>query len=315
MPLRAVRTHRTSHTDMSLDLLVQNLYERKGSSAIKLAIIGAIMLRALRHKSLTSTGVLVAMISGVIHALGSHDWLDLSLLIAFFATGTKFTKVKQKFKASLTVVVDQNGKQSIEGPRNHIQVLANSGIASLLIILRAVGIFPDVCRIGVIAQYAAVTADTWSSELGILSASPPILITTLKPCPRGTNGGVSILGLIVAVLGGLMIGILTILLDTSPITGDLTVLQLIGFIFSIGGLGLFGSLIDSLLGALLQSSVVNSSGHIVEADGGIRLQSPPKNVKVISGHCALLSNNQVNLFMAAITSGIAMAAYWNQHQQ
>lgn len=299
---------------MPLDPHFQHIYEHGSSSAIKLAIVGAIMLRALKHKSLTPSGVAVAVLSGVIHALGSHDWLDLTLLIAFFITGTKFTKVKQKVKASLTVVIDQDGRQAIEGPRNHVQVLANSGVASILIVLRALGIFPEVCRIGVLAQYAAVTADTWSSELGILSASPPILITTLKPCPRGTNGGVSPLGLIVAVLGGLMVGNLGILLDTSSITRDLSLLQLISFVFAIGGLGLLGSLIDSLLGALLQSSVVNSSGHIVEADGGMKLRSRPKDSKVVSGSCALLSNNQVNLLMAFITSSIAMSAYWIQHQ-
>lgn len=59
---------------------------------------------------------------------------------------------------------------------------------------------------GYVGFFACCTADTWASELGILSTSDPFLITTLKRVPKGTNGGVSGLGFMASLAGGLAIG-------------------------------------------------------------------------------------------------------------
>jgi uncharacterized membrane protein len=189
-------------------------------------------------------------------------------------------------------------------------------------------------------NYAAVTADTLSSELGILSRSRPRLITTLRPCTPGTNGGVSAAGFVAGAAGAAVVGVVSVLL--LPFCRfEWTTREKVWFVGFIAAVGLFGSVLDSVLGALLQESVVDvRTGKVVEAPGGGRVLVTPGPVftargelrsrfgkapqeaaetladvgereggsrKVVVGS-GLLSNNGVNFVMAAVTSAVAMAA-------
>ena len=98
---------------------------------------------------------------------------------------------------------------------------------------------------------AAVNADTWATELGVLSPSPPRLITTGRTVPVGTSGGVSPLGISASLAGALLIGLLALIFEglapggvPSPFARWLPVAASLG--------GLAGSLFDSLLGATVQ---------------------------------------------------------------
>jgi uncharacterized membrane protein len=183
-------------------------------------------------------------------------------------------------------------------------------------------------------NYAAVTADTLSSELGILSRRGPRLITTLQPCPPGTNGGVSGTGLLAGAAGAAVIAVVSVLL--LPFCGW-TLAEKARFVGFITAVGTAGSVLDSLLGAVLQESVVDvRSGKVVEAPGGgkvlvqpgerrLSVGSRPVGVvgkgdddathtpsrKVVAGW-GVLSNNGVNFVMALLTSlgAMAVAGYW-----
>lgn len=74
-----------------------------------------------------------------------------------------------------------------------IQVLANSAIATILVIAAATMTKGEdrcldtkdsrlvTCLIGgLIGHYACSNGDTWSSEIGLLSSAQPRLITTFK---------------------------------------------------------------------------------------------------------------------------------------
>ncbi|KAL9064287.1 MAG: hypothetical protein Q9157_007883 [Trypethelium eluteriae] len=101
---------------------------------IAISAIVALLYRAYSRRSLTPLGLVVAGITATIHAI--HPWsVFFTLLGVFFLAGSAVTKVKHDVKARLTL--SASGTSGGEGPRTHIQVLANSLVASTLIILHA----------------------------------------------------------------------------------------------------------------------------------------------------------------------------------
>ncbi|KAI9713413.1 MAG: hypothetical protein M1820_000795 [Bogoriella megaspora] len=299
---------------------------------IAVPAIFALLYRAYSRKSLTPLGLFAAAITASIHAI--HPWsVFFTLLGVFFLAGTAATKVKHGIKARLTQSAS-SGSSGGEGPRTHIQVLANSAVASVLILLHAYKLSTesnrarsecwaygrDLLVVGIIANYAAVASDTFSSELGILSKSEPFLITSFPPrhVPRGTNGGITLTGLAAGALGSLAIAFTALLL--TPFCDNWSWQNRVGFTAAITLVGLVGSVWDSILGGLLQASVVDvRTGKIIEGEGGRKVlitsltdegkdkhgQKKPSSRRLESGR-DLLSNNGVNLLMAASVSVGAM---------
>lgn len=159
--------------------------------------------------------------------------------------------------------------------------------------------------VGIIAQYGAVAADTFSSELGILATTTPFLITApWKRVPRGTNGGVTIDGLLYGALGSFLLTLVAILAlyfsppqaAMAPATAGVLTLM-----------GLVGSVIDSLLGAMVQATVTDKkTGRVVEGPGGQRVKVEAGGSRIQTGVFDFLDNNGVNFAMAATTSVLAM---------
>lgn len=94
-------------------------------------------------------------------------------------------------------------------------------------------------------RWQLLIADTWATELGVLSRSLPRLITNGKVVERGTSGGISGLGSLAALAGALLIAFLAVIL--TPPENSLS------FLLAAGLGGLAGSLFDSLLGATIQA--------------------------------------------------------------
>ena len=213
-----------------------------------------------------------------------------------------------------------------EGARSSAQVFANTSTACVLITLHAYLLTsspfvssklpiapgpyaPALLRllpIGIIAQYAAVASDTFSSELGILAKNPPFLITApWKQVPKGTNGGVTLDGLLYGALGGWLLTLtagLALAFAPPHATIDVRTAGLLTV------MGLLGSVIDSILGALVQVTVTDKgSGKVVEGPGGTRVKVSSNGSRTQIGS-DLLTNNGVNFAMAAITSMLAMGA-------
>lgn len=250
-------------------------------AAVAVPITALLIIRALRRNSLTPAGIVAATATALVHA--AHPYaVFFGCLVVFFLAGTAATRIRHDVKRRLTL--SASGDSGGEGPRTHIQVLANSAAASILILLHVRQIRrrdarscwdprADILVPGIIANYAAVAADTFSSELGILSKGRPRLITspTLREVPPGTNGGVTLFGCAAGLLGSFTIAATSVLL--LPFCPGATSTQermLWTLVITVwGGLG---SLLDSFLGGWLQASVVDvRSGKVVEGSGGARV--------------------------------------------
>jgi uncharacterized membrane protein len=125
-----------------------------------------------------------------------------------------------------------------------------------------------------------VAADTFSSELGILSARKPRLVTSwnLRQVPPGTNGGVTIMGTLAGFVGALTIALTSAALlpfcveraawERNVRCGWAWREKLL-WILAVTFWGGCGSLVDSVLGGWLQASVVDTrTGKVIEGIGG-----------------------------------------------
>ncbi|KAL9597129.1 MAG: hypothetical protein Q9219_005351 [cf. Caloplaca sp. 3 TL-2023] len=317
----------------------------------------ALVWRAYSRDSLTPTGIVVAALTAVVHAI--HPWsVFFALLVVFFLGGTAVTKVKHDLKARLTL--SSSGSSGGESRRTHIQVLANSMVASVLILLHYrqllardqsgdahQGCWPygeDVLVVGIVSNYAAVAADTFSSELGILSGSKPRLLTSwrLREVPPGTNGGVTLWGTLAGLLGSLTIALTSVVLlpfcpvgptsRTGKLFGDNQpgfdggsgwgLYEKLAWVLAITIWGGMGSLLDSALGGFFQASVIDiKTGKVVEGNGGVKVPIIGSHIhrdsngsRRIGSGIDFLDNNAVNLLMAATMScgGVMAAAkLWN----
>ncbi|MBM4466182.1 MAG: DUF92 domain-containing protein [Chloroflexi bacterium] len=139
------------------------------------------------------------------------------------------------------------------GQRNLGQALANGGWGAILAIAYFRQPHP-VLFAAFVGTMAAVNADTWATELGVLSPTSPRLITTGQRVPAGTSGGVTALGTLAAFAGGLLIGLTALVLGqveamwgSGALDGGYLWLVPVGVLA-----GLAGSTFDSLLGATAQ---------------------------------------------------------------
>ncbi|KAI3495886.1 hypothetical protein L1887_38233 [Cichorium endivia] len=267
---------------------------------IAVLISSLIAFRAYRKNSLDVSGAFAGFFVMAVHL--SVNYRFGAMLLAFFFTSSKLTKMGEDRKRTL----DADFKEG--GQRNWIQVLSNGGIASVLVIaFWGLAASQDTCLDskesniitalvgGLIGHYSCCNGDTWSSELGVLSDEQPRLITTFRPVRRGTNGGITKAGLLAAAAAGSVIGLAFVLpgFFTKSCTNDAFFKQLLVIPLSAVA-GLAGSLIDSILGATLQFSGFCSVRNKV-------VSKPGPTVKRISG-LSILDNNGVNLVSVFLTS-------------
>ena len=193
---------------------------------------------AHRLRALTRGGALAATALGtIVFGLGGWQWAVL--LLAFFVMSSALSRL---FRQAKSAAEEKYAKGS---ERDEMQVLSNGGLAGVFVLLHLV--FPHAAWtwIGFAGALAAVNADTWATELGVLDPGQPRLITSLSTrVEKGTSGGVSPAGTAASLLAAVVIGGLAARLAPQPSWALLPALSIAGLV---------GSLVDSLLGATLQA--------------------------------------------------------------
>lgn len=214
---------------------------------IVLGFIFAILisLAAKFLRALSSSGAVAAALLGtIVFGLGGLPWA--AVLVAFFVSSSLLSRL---FKEKKMSVQDRYARGS---QRDAVQVMANGGLAGVFVILHI--FFPQSVWIWLsfAGSLAAANADTWSTELGALSPTPPRLISNGKIVDPGTSGGVTWTGTLAALGGGLFIGLLAGFFPPKGLL-DASILHRLAVLGIVSLAGLLGSLVDSLLGATIQA--------------------------------------------------------------
>ena len=212
--------------------------------ALGAAISGTVAAGARRLNALTPSGAWAACLVGtVLFAGGGWSWLVL--VGTFFVSASALTLWNPPGAEPPDRSLDRAG-------RRWDQVAANGGIATLAAAIHGLSGWP--LGFGIAAgAVAAAAADTWGTEIGRWSARPPRLIMSGTPVPRGTSGGITVIGTI-AELGGA----LTVAAVATALAGQASPSRL--FVATVAA-GFSGALLDSVLGATIENRLrwVNNS--------------------------------------------------------
>jgi uncharacterized protein (TIGR00297 family) len=250
-------------------------------------IAAAVAFLAYRAGSLTRAGAAAAVVVGGL-TFGAGGMLAGSLLLLFFISSSALSRLGFRRKAHVEERFEKVGR------RDHAQVFANGGVAALLAAGYGLTAEP-VLLIALAGSLAAVNADTWATELGVLSRRRPRLITSGRPVEAGTSGAVSIEGTLAAAAGA---GLIAVVAGLASSSAGIAVAVLAG--------GFTGAAVDSLLGASAQAIYFCPACHKETERHPRHTCGTPTTL--VRGW-PWLRNDAVNL-ACSIVGGLGAAAIW-----
>ncbi|MCK4967845.1 MAG: DUF92 domain-containing protein, partial [Candidatus Aenigmarchaeota archaeon] len=205
-----------------------------------LYFFGILLLIALllTSRSFKPSAIIMSVVFGtVIYVL--HGFLWLFVIFLFMGVSLYATHSLKK---------DDEKKHEIREVDN---VISNGLVA----FMSAVFNFP----IMYLGSISAALADTLSSEIGSTSNKTPRMILNItKQVPKGTNGGITIMGLLAAILGAGIIATLAFLFSAS-FSSMISSTRIFIAVFIAG---ILGSIIDSILGAVFENKRQMSNGSV-----------------------------------------------------
>jgi uncharacterized protein (TIGR00297 family) len=256
---------------------------------IGLLLASAVALAAFAARRLSSSGAIAAAVLGAI-VYGAGGWHAAMVLLTFFVSSSMIERHLEPFGRRPA------GRYAKGGRRDAGQVLGNGMTAVVFVVMLVLAPGAIWPWLGFAGSVAAVTADTWATELGALSGAAPRLIThPHRRVPPGTSGGISFEGTLAAALGSCLIATVASLLGPSR-GAELFV--------PIAVAGLAGALVDSILGATVQGMYVCAAEQVETEQHPVHHCGSPT---VHSRGWAWLTNDLVNLSCGAAGSVAACA--------
>lgn len=274
---------------VSLIVLLLVRYPSLWPVLLCLGITLLILILAYYLRAITFWGLQTAALLGIsLFAFGG--WISFAALVLFFVLGSVASLIGKNRKSAASALHERQGARTVA------QVLAN-GLPALVfaVLYYATGI--EAYLLVVLACFASATADTFSSEIGMLSKKEPISILTLKRVQRGLSGGVTPMGFGGAVLGAFLISVLAV-----PEFG-------ISGMWAAIITGLASSVLDSVFGAALQAKYQvqgDDIGHTQRLTERKSLDGVP--LKLVKG--LKWVNNDIVNFTSVFICGLLLAIIW-----
>jgi uncharacterized protein (TIGR00297 family) len=203
----------------------------------------------------TRTADVSGLFSGALIGLILIVFADIRwflVMLGFFILGSVSTRYRFTEKEQMGV------EQAKGGARGYLNVFSNGSVGAAAAVLWGISGNPLFAALFV-GSVATAAADTVASEIGV-TGGEPYLITNLSRVPAGTNGGVTVLGELVAVIGAFIISALAFFLGIIPLP-----------IVAAGTIaGFLGTNIDSYIGAVIENRGVfgNAGTNFVATTGG-----------------------------------------------
>lgn len=193
------------------------------------AALLSVALGALAWGARAATPPAAALGAGICFTLatparGQHGLspllLALVVLVVLTAAATRF---RRSGKERAGLAEHRTGRRAS-------QVAANLGVAALSALAGQ--------PVPALAALAEAAADTLASEIGQAVGGRTVMLTTLRTAAPGTDGALSITGTAAGCIGALLVAV----------AGARTLHTIV----LVGAAGVFGSFVDSLLGATLE---------------------------------------------------------------
>ena len=205
---------------------------------------------AQRAPLLTPAGWVHAGALGTI-LWGCLGWRGWVAVVAYLVLGSLVTRLGLREKQERGLAEARGGRR---GPEN---VWGSAATGASLALLIGAGVEPrSLLLVGFSASFAAKLADTFGSEIGKRWGRRPVLITTLRSVPPGTEGAISLAGTLASAAGSVLMTLVMWQLQLLPSISVSLVVMLIG---------LLATLAESLIGALAQDRFRWLSNELVNA--------------------------------------------------